>query len=72
MAKFNRVLRESCSVVVVIFRVPHILLFARFKPAFGFATIALVAVTAIYFVNGALPASSSIASLNELNRPPSF
>ena len=55
MAKFNRVLRESCCVVVAIFHVPRMLLFARFKPAFSFANIALVAVTAIYLVNGPLP-----------------
>ena len=51
MAKFNRVLRESCCVVVAIFHVPHTFLFARFKPAFSFANIALVVVLVIYFVN---------------------
>ena len=57
MAKFNRMLTESCCVVVAIFHVPHMFLFARFKPAFSFANIALVAVTTIYFVNGPLPVS---------------
>ena len=57
MAKFNRVLRESCCVVVAIFHVLHMLLFARFKSTFSFANIALVAVTPIYFVNGHLPVS---------------
>ena len=51
MAKFNRVLKESCYIVVIIFHVPGMFFFARFKPKFSFANIALVAVTAIYFVN---------------------
>ena len=50
MAKFNRVLKESCCGVVGILQDPHLFFFARFKPAFCFINITLVAVTAIYFV----------------------
>ena len=52
MAKFNRMLRESCCVIAAIFHVPHMFLFVCFKPAFSFVNIALITVTAIYFVNG--------------------
>ena len=48
-----RAKRESCCVVVVIFHVPHMLLFAGFEPV-SFAIITLVTVTAVYFLNGAL------------------
>ena len=72
MAKFNRVLRESCCVVVVIFHIPHMLLFARFKPAFSFANKTTVAVTAIYFVNGACRYPDSITFLKERSKPLSF
>ena len=57
MANFSCVLGESCCVVVVIFYVPHIFLFALFKPAFCFANTALVAVTAICFANDTMPVS---------------
>ena len=39
MAKLNRVLRESCCVYVAVFHVPHMFLFAHFKPAFSFANL---------------------------------